>query len=65
MHTSRLDRLKSTYTWRSAKIQQDLTLLEEAILLVKLDKLESGTSTISYIAVLACLLLRSSHVLQL
>lgn len=47
MHTSRLDGQISTYTWRSAKIQQDLTLLEEAILLVKLDKLESSTSTIS------------------
>ena len=37
----------STYPWRRAKIEHDLTLLEEAILLVELDQLEGGTRTIS------------------
>jgi len=37
----------STYTGRSAKIEHDLALLQEAILLVELDQLESGTSTIT------------------
>lgn len=36
-----------TYTGRSAKIESDLALLEEAILLVELDQLEGGTSTIT------------------
>lgn len=36
-----------TYTGRSAKIEGDLALLEEAILLVKLDQLEGGTGTIT------------------
>lgn len=36
-----------TYTGRSAKIESDLALLEEAILLVELDQLEGGTGTIT------------------
>lgn len=37
-----------TYTRCSAKIQEDLALLKEAILLVQLNKFESGSGTISF-----------------
>lgn len=36
-----------TYTRRSAKVEHDLTLLEEAILLVQLDELEGGSGAVS------------------
>lgn len=39
----------ATYSWRSAKIQQDLTLLKEPILLVQLDQLEGGTGSIAFL----------------
>lgn len=39
--------IDKTYTRRGAKVQNDLALLEEAILLVELNKLESSSSTIS------------------
>ncbi len=38
---------KETYSGRRAEIEHDLAFLEEAILLVELDQLESGTSTVS------------------
>jgi hypothetical protein len=41
--------IDKTYTRRGAKVQNDLALLEEAILLVELDKLESSSSTISFL----------------
>lgn len=36
-----------THTWRSAKVQEDFTLLQKSILLVQLDQFESSSSTIS------------------
>lgn len=36
-----------TYSRCGAKVQQDLTLLQEAILLVQLDELKSSTGTIT------------------
>jgi hypothetical protein len=36
-----------TYTRRSTQIDQDLTLLQESILLVQLNKLESSTRSVA------------------
>lgn len=36
-----------TYPGSGTQIQQDLTLLEEAIFLVELDELEGGTGSVS------------------
>lgn len=38
-----------TYTWSGAKIQKDLALLEEAIFLVELNQLESGTGSVAFL----------------
>lgn len=38
-----------TYTWRSAEIQQDLALLEEAIFLVELNELEGSTGSVTFL----------------
>lgn len=39
----------TTYSWRSAKIQQDLALLEEPILLVQLDEFEGRTGSVPFL----------------
>jgi hypothetical protein len=36
-----------TYSWGGTQIQQDPTLFQKAILLVQLDKLESGSGTVT------------------
>lgn len=39
----------ATYSWRSAKIQQDLALLEKSILLVQLDQLEGSSGSVPFL----------------
>ena len=38
---------EATYTWRSAKIDEDLALLKEAIFLVELDKLKGSSGSVA------------------
>lgn len=47
-HNPPQNKIVKTYTWRGAKIQQDFALFQESILLVQLNQLEGGTSTVAF-----------------